>query len=216
MLWVRVLFRSWWRERWCLASWVRCTWRACEMEDLLMIPPGLLIRSAGRYGVGSAARYELVRGAKSFACESQWARWPCADAHRAFVLRIKPPLASRPFGLQSLVLTASFGHADGIACRHGGTPRRCRRRRVLVAPRATTWRESFACESRRSLRGVLGGTCSARVNRSVRRPLRGRRISLRSTVPAAVDPCSTACRKVPVRKRGGGLPRLRPVIRRIR
>ena len=172
--------------------------------------------SVGRYGDGSAARYGLVRGAKSFACESCGSRGPCAGAHRAFVLRIEPPLASRPFGLQSLVRKASFGHADDIACRHGGTPRRCRRRRVLVAPCATTWRESFACESFRSLRGVLGGTCSARVNRSARRPLRGRRISLRSTVPAAVDPCSTAYRTVPVHKRGGGLPRLRPVIRRIR
>lgn len=107
------------------------------MADLLMIPPGHSIGSAGRYGVGSAARYESARGAKS-----------------------------------------------------------------------------FACESRRSLRGVLGGTCSARVNRSARRPLRGRRISLRSPLRAAIDPCSTACRTVPVHKRGGGLPRLRPVIRR--
>lgn len=154
---------------------------------------GRFRHSVGRYGVGSAARYGFARGAKSFACES---RGPCAAAHRAFVLRIEPPLASRPSGLQSLVRKASFGHAGGIACRPGGTPRRYCRRRVLVAPRATTWRESFACESRRSLRGVLGGTCSARVNRSVRRPLRGRRISLRSTLRAAIDPCSTACRTV--------------------
>lgn len=154
---------------------------------------GRFRHSVGRYGVGSAARYELVRGAKSFACESCGSRGPCADAHRAFVLRIEPPMASRPFGLQSLVREASFGHADGIACRPCRTPRRCRRRRVLVAPCATEWRESFACESFRSLRGVLGGTCSARVNRTARRPLRGRRISLRSTLRAAIDPCSTAC-----------------------
>ena len=44
-----------------------------------------------------------------------------------------------------------------------------------------------------SLRGLLCGTCSARVNRTVRRPLRVRRISLRSTRRATVDPCSTAC-----------------------
>lgn len=162
-----------------------------------MVSPEISLGSAGRYGVGSAARYGWVRGAKSFACES-WAadRGPCAVAHRAFVLRIEPPLASRPFGLQSLVREASFGHAEGIAFRPSGTPCRRGRHRVLVAPRATEWRESFACESFRSLRGVLGGTCSARVNRSVRRPLRVRRISLRSTLRAAIDPCSTACRTV--------------------
>lgn len=170
------------------------------MADSLVVQMDVTVRfrhSVGRYGVGSAARYGFARGAKSFACEScRGSRGPCADAHRAFVLRIEPPLASRPFGLQSLVLTASFGHARGIACRPGGTPRRYRRRRVLVA-RGATWMpscaKSFACESFRSLRGVLGGTCSARVNRTVRRPLRGRRISLRSTLRAAIDPCSTSC-----------------------
>lgn len=160
---------------------------------------GRFRHSVGRYGVGSAVRYGFARGAKSFACESRGSRGPCADAHRAFVLCIESPMASRPFGLQSLVRKASFGHAGGIACRPGGTPRRCRRRRVLVA-RGATWvpscAKSFACESFRSLRGVLGGTCSARVNRTARRPLRGRRISLRSTLRAAIDPCSTACRTV--------------------
>lgn len=161
--------------------------------DFPMDLTGRFRHSVGRYGVGSAARYGFAGGAKSFACES-WG--PCAFAHRAFVLRIEPPLASRPFGLQSLVRTASFGHARGIACRPSGTPCRRSRHRVLVAPRATEWRESFACESCRSLRGVLGGTCSARVNRTVRRPLRVRRISLRSPLRAAIDPCSTACRTV--------------------
>lgn len=166
------------------------------MTDLPMVcgvSAEISLCSAGRYDARSAARYGLVRGAKSFACES-WG--PCAAAHRAFVLRIEPPLASRPSGLQSLVREASSGHADGIACRPGGTPCRRSRHRVLVAPRTTKCRESFACESCRSLRGVLGGTCSARVNRPVRRPLCVRRISLRSTLRAAIDPCSTACRTV--------------------
>ena len=58
---------------------------------------------------------------------------------------------------------------------------------VALAPRAST--------------GPFDARCAADESRCAR-------------PSAAIDPCSTACRTVPVHKRGGGLPRLRPGHRR--
>lgn len=160
-------------------------------------PPFLQFRSVLRYE-GQKVSHAKVEGPRAeragLSCCASSRRWCLAPPGVYPSSLVKHgqtrPLATSCRQAGDTVTAAPTPCPCSAACYEAG--QKFRMRKSSVAPRV-----GWVALAPRASTGPFDARCAADESRCAR-------------PSAATDPCSTACRSVPVHKRGGGLPRLRP------